>query len=633
MNETAKTFTFVAVGAVALLSAYFINAGARPVEVEDRVGTSLNADVNIDDPKGMKIVKFDKATASTRQFEVAAIDGVWRIPSKQDYPADATQQMAAAANALIDRKILRVAAQTADAHAAYGVVDPLSAKLDSSSEGVGTRVVMNDAEENPIIDMIVGKKVKEAEGQRYVRMSNQDVVYIVELDADSLSTSFEDWIEDDLLQLSPFDVTQVFINDYSAELSLGLSPNGQIVRQVSWDRRSEATLDYDNDESKWELADLKKFDPQTQKMVEDKLAEDEEVNQEALNNLRTGLDELLIVDVAKKPEGLSGDLKAGGDFLNNREAQEDLMEKGFAPVPLKEGEPPEILSSEGEVVCTQRDGVEYVLRFGRLQVQTDSAADGDEPAAEGEAAADEEGDEKNLRRYLFVTARFNQDAIEKPALQEVPAAPAEEKAAPADADSAPEESAPAEDADDEAAGDDAAAESADEVPAEDAEAPAEEAPGGDQPEAAGELEPTDEQSPEESADDAETAAEAEPAETAAAEEEPAKTEGEGDKQPAAESEADPLAAAREAVEQENKRLQDEYDRTVEEGKKRVAELNERFGDWYYVISNDVYKQIHLDRGDIIKKKEPAAGEGEAAAEPNPLSGLPNLPGAPAAAEQ
>ena len=34
MNETAKTFTFVAVGAVALLSAYFINAGAKPIEVE-----------------------------------------------------------------------------------------------------------------------------------------------------------------------------------------------------------------------------------------------------------------------------------------------------------------------------------------------------------------------------------------------------------------------------------------------------------------------------------------------------------------------------------------------------------------------------------------------------------------------
>jgi outer membrane biosynthesis protein TonB len=631
MNETAKTLTFVAVGAVALLSAYFINAGSQPVEVEDRVGTSLNADVNIDDPQGMKIVKFDRATGATRQFEVASIDGVWRIPSKQDYPADATQQMAAAANALIDRKILRVAAETADAHATYGVVDPLSAKLDSSSEGVGTRVVMNDADDKPIIDMIVGKKVKEAEGQRYVRMSNQDVVYVVELDADSLSTNFEDWIEDDLLKLSPFDVSQVFINDYSAELSLGLSPDGQIVRQVSWDRRGEATLDYDNEQSKWELEDLKKFDQRSQKMVEDKLADDEEVNQEALNKLRTGLDELLIVDVVKKPAGLSGDLKAGGDFLKNREAQADLMSKGFAPVPLKEGAPPEILSSEGEVIATQRDGVEYVLRFGRLQVQTDSAADGDDPAgdaaAEAKAAAD--GDEQNLRRYLFVTARFNEDAIEKPKLQELPAAeaPAEktqEAEAPATAETpaeaTPSEAAPAE----EAAGDAAPTEPAAEAPA------AEEAPGGDQPEAAGQLEPTDEQSPEEPEKSEDPAAEpaapvdaapVAPAETSAA--------AGADKPAAPAADADPLAAARAAVEQENKRLEEDYQRSVEEGRKRVAELNERFGDWYYVISNDVYKQIHLNRGDIIKKKEPAAGEAGAAAEANPLSGLPNLPGAPA----
>ena len=58
-----------------------------------------------------------------------------------------------------------------------------------------------------------------------------------------------------------------------------------------------------------------------------------------------------------------------------------------------------------------------------------------------------------------------------------------------------------------------------------------------------------------------------------------------------------------AVEKENKRRQDEYDAQVKAGQEKVKELNERFADWYYIISDDVYKKIHLSRADIIKSKE------------------------------
>ena len=35
----------------------------------------------------------------------------------------------------------------------------------------------------------------------------------------------------------------------------------------------------------------------------------------------------------------------------------------------------------------------------------------------------------------------------------------------------------------------------------------------------------------------------------------------------------------------------------------MKELNDRFADWYFIISDDVYKKIHLGRDDIVKKKE------------------------------
>ena len=72
-------------------------------------------------------------------------------------------------------------------------------------------------------------------------------------------------------------------------------------------------------------------------------------------------------------------------------------------------------------------------------------------------------------------------------------------------------------------------------------------------------------------------------------------------------------AEKERIEKENKRKQDEYQQKIADGKKRVAELNARFADWYYVISDEVYRKIDLSRSDIIKKKEKKAdqaGEGK-----------------------
>ena len=42
---------------------------------------------------------------------------------------------------------------------------------------------------------------------------------------------------------------------------------------------------------------------------------------------------------------------------------------------------------------------------------------------------------------------------------------------------------------------------------------------------------------------------------------------------------------------------------------RVADLNARFADWYYVISEDVYKKIRLTRSDIVKEAAAAKDEG------------------------
>ena len=572
MTEMTKTVIFVAVAAVSILVAFFIRPSSNTFDVEELVGRKLN-EFDIEKPKRMRIVKFDQKTASVHEFEVAEQDGLWVIPSKNDYPADAEQQMGKAAAAVTNLGVLRVATQSADLHEQLGVVSPSDPGLNAKSEGVGTRVVMSSSSGEKLADMIIGKAVKDTESQRYVRNSDQDIVYAVELDPEALSTNFEDWIEHDVLKINPFDIRHVQIKDYSAELMLTMAGP-----QVNWDRRGIYTLNYDNTTSEWKAESLEKFNPNGKEYVDSPLGDEEELSDEALQSLRDGLDDLVIVDVERKPEGMSADMKAGRDFLNN-EAFVSLVKRGFAPVPLEPGGEPEILSTEGELTCTLQNGVEYVLRFGNLT--TGSSADSSADATDnGESEVEEEEAKKDqIQRYLFVMTRFNPDVIEKPALEDPPELPEG-----SEAETNPE-------AETEAAVDEAADDEADNTAeaTEDAET--------------------------EASDDAEKAGDESADESKDAEEDAQQS-----------TDLQKLIAERKRIEEANNRLLEEYKQKVEAGEKRVRELNERFSDWYYVISNDIYNKIHLSRDQIVRPKAaPAEEAAPANGTANPLRGLPNLP--------
>jgi hypothetical protein len=70
---------------------------------------------------------------------------------------------------------------------------------------------------------------------------------------------------------------------------------------------------------------------------------------------------------------------------------------------------------------------------------------------------------------------------------------------------------------------------------------------------------------------------------------------------------------RKRIETENERKQKEYDDKIKKGEARARELNARFADWYYVVSEETYRKIHLNRADVIKPKgdEKTGGAGGA----------------------
>lgn len=563
MSEIAKTGCFVGAAVLSLLLAFISRPATTEYDAKQLIGEPLTESFEPEQARRLSILRFDEETATLKDFEVSEVDGIWTIPSKGGYPADAEQQMAKASTGIMDREILQIASESAAEHQAYGVIDPKSPKLEVGQTGVGARVTMYDGEDETLVDLIIGKEVKDAADQRYVRRANQDIVYIVEMTPEDLSTNFEDWIEDDLLKISPWDIGQIQIKDYTAELVLdGFTP------QIQWDRRSQMKIDYDDGESKWTANDLRRFDLDSQEYVPFELGEKEELNKEKLDELKTALDDLLIVDVEKKPSGLSNDLKAGKDFLENNGSVSNLVRHGFAPVPI--GDELEILSSEGEFIVTMKDGVEYVLRFGSLQLEGTESQE----TVEGEAATD------SVNRYLFVLARLNESLIDKPELEELPELPSVDENADSDTETTDEES----------------------------ESEASEA--------------NDEDSEEKESEE-DTASEA----------------GNADKLAEVEAERD-------AIEKRNQQKRDEYDEKIATAKQRVDELNGRFGDWYYVIANDVYEKIHLSREDVVKTvDEPAAdanmdATGDQPAGPTadtpfgtPGNAIPGLPGSAAIANE
>jgi hypothetical protein len=549
MTEKTKTLLFVLVAVVILLVAW----AAQPRRLEERppelVGQLLvPADFDPLKAASLEIVKYDEKEARVETFEVAhdKQKGVWSIPSHENYPADAKEHMAEAATTFVGAKILQLVSESPGDHKQYGVLEP---DPRDPSEGMGTRVIIKDKDNNPMVAVIIGKKVPGQSDLYYVRRVGQDQVFVVSLNTDRLSTRFEDWIEKDLLKLNPWDIKEVEIRDYSVDIVRGI-----IIQ------RGQMTLEYnDTGDPRWKLVqDLQATERGLQQQG---LGPDEELNTTKLDDMKFALDDLKIVDVNRKPPGLSADLKAEQTLISNKEAVENLAARGFYPARVDDRY--EIVSNEGEIRVLMKDGVEYLLRFGG-PAGTGRTEEKQTPKPESKPGekTPEQKTTPGMNRFIMVTARFNESAIPKPELQPLP----EETPPKTDSQPKPQASPAANPA---------------EAKTEPQPAPASQTSAEPKPEAKpahpSETTPTEKSQPE-----------------GKEKTEPKKSPEEAKKE---------LEKRREEIKKENERKQKEYQEKLEQGRKKAKELNDRFADWYYIISEDTYKKIRLSRSDIVKKKE------------------------------
>lgn len=593
MNDSAKTSVFVAVAVVILFAAWVTKPKPYSVDLSQQLGTFLN-DGDPLEAASLEIVKFDEATGEAKPFKVAEVNGVWSLPSRLNYPADAENQMADAAASVMHLQVLNVVdIQPAD-YATYGVIDPSKAK--PGDTGVGIRVKIEKADGSKIAEFVIGKQDQKQTENRYVRLPGQDVVYLVPLDTGKLSTRFEDWIEDDLLKFNALDIRQVALNNYSFDEVNGRIKQGDILN-----------LTYNEKDSKWTLAGLK---------------QSEELNQEPLNAMKQALDDLKIIDVRRKPEGLSQELRSEQGIRLDQQAMVSLAQHGFYIT--RDGQ---LISNEGEVVARMKDGVEYILRFGEIAETDEDDGDGAEADAKKSAAgaskpADEKAkDEKSKgsSRYIFVMARFNPDMIAKPELTPLPAEPkpaaAEKPPTKAETSPPPEKNQP-EKTEPEKKSD--TKKDPTPKPPKTSPAPAEDAENSGGDDTPKQEETPKKTAPKEPATATEPATESPATDAAAAKKPPAASND----QAAGKDKPDKAKDKLQRIKDENQRKQDEYQEKLKKGQERVKKLNDRFADWYYIISNSVFEKIHLSRAQVIKAPEKKAAAEKAEGET--LEGLEKL---------
>ncbi len=364
MNELKKTLSFVSVALVLVVLAFLSLPKSSTPDLLAEVGERFFPDFK--DPNtaaSLEVVAYDEETASAKPFKVVFKENLWVIPSDYNYPADGKEQLSKTAALMIAMEKEEFRTANPNEFEELGVVDPLD---ESTAKGRGMRITVRNQNDKALADIIIGKALQNKSDLYYVREPEKRQVFTAKVPF-KISTAFKDWIDTDLLQVEKTAISEVMIKDYSIN-----------ERTRSVNQREELMLSK-NDE-KW--------------MLQAKRGKAQNANSEQVEKLLKALDEMTIVGVRPKPQGLSDNLTASESGIKiSQEDMLSLQSKGYYFA--RNGD---LLSNEGELEFKTTEGVRYILRFGEMVLG--EISDGNKP-------------EEN--RFLFITASFDDTMFQEPA--------------------------------------------------------------------------------------------------------------------------------------------------------------------------------------------------------------------------
>jgi hypothetical protein len=375
MTETRSEMklTKTLAGAAALLAVVAIATAPRNVTPSAFSDIGEAFFPNFQDPNTattLEVIEFDEGTAAAKPFKVTNQNGLWTIPSHHNYPADGKDRLAKTAAGVISIKKEDFRSDNVSDYEALGVLDPLDEKS-TLLKGRGKRVTIKGASDEVLADLIIGKEIEGRQGFHFVRVPDQKRVYAAKIDVD-ISTKFEDWIEKDLLEVERSKIDRVTLEDYSID-----------ERTLMVDMRDTVVLEKAGD--KW---------------TANKMRPNEEVDTVKMNDLLREVDDLKIVGVRPKPEGMTERLEA---LTISREDMLSLQTRGYYLT--RSGA---MMSNEGELQVSTDEGIVYTLRFGEILYGTGEAISAGAESTGSQASGPGEN------RYLLVSAAFEGSRITAP---------------------------------------------------------------------------------------------------------------------------------------------------------------------------------------------------------------------------
>lgn len=595
MNQNLRTTGFAAIGGLlALAAGWTWNASKPPVSTltEDQ-GKPFFAELEKGEiePESMEVYALDK-NGRLQEFIVRKKDGLWTIPSHNNYPAEAADRLARTTASLAGLSRQAIDSRSPADHEKRGVLDPLDPS-NSDPETTGKRIVVKGPGDVKLADLIVGKPAgspasagpdRGVPGTRrqelfFVRAGGENSVYRIPLKLD-ISTAFSDWIDPTLLKMGESLPVALRFDNYQIEEEK--DPLGRMLGLVK-KQGEQFLLNRPDPATPWELvAGNAKLDPTS-----------EQLNQTALNGISQAVESLRIRGVRPKftylgEQLITPDLKlnTSASLVSDRNRfgqalamlQTELSSRGFNLIPKdRASQELALVAENGELELGTNDGLRYFLYFGRV-------VEGDEKTVEIGELGSEIGEPEPA-----------QPANSDPAAA-APAEPAQPDAAAADSAAAATESAPA------AAADATVADAAEKEEnryvmirvAHD------ESLLGPRP-----VEPVAPTAPPKP--DGYVPAPAAPEVKAgeAAPEPPADTRDprfiEYDVQQA---EFEQAQMHHEMEEIRHKTALEQWEQKRAAAAKRVAELNDRFGAWYYVVSGKNLKELRLGRAELVSPLDP-----------------------------
>ncbi|MFT5300440.1 MAG: hypothetical protein ACI814_001217 [Mariniblastus sp.] len=584
MSESIKTIGFISAAALMALAAVGSNFMNRPTNSSEfeLVGQPFfEAFESAAQAQSLEVVVVDKDSAKLKRFSVESQNGTWRIPSQYNYPAEAADRLASTASSVIGIQRDSLAGRLVNEHERLGVVDPLGDQVEDP-ESIGQRLTLKDAAGDVVVDYIIGKQAGDVfvptaenpyppedapvgEKYYYVRRADEQQTYKVAMSID-LSTKFTDWIDPDLLKVNANEVTKIFVDNYT--MIADRSTNSLIKT-----KGEKIDISRTSSTEPWELLGLN--------------SDFEELNNSKVTEILGILDEIEIAGVRPKFKHqdnllLTSDLKfnSAAKFEQTPALQDAIMkmrtelaQKGFNLAGT--AQELKLVSQNGDLYVGTEKGVVYTLHIGSpfegdessIEFDAGAAVKSDADSADEAAPNDEDSVTSDAlttakNRYLMIRVEFDESLI-YPALV-TPVKPIEP--------TTPEGYEPA-------------------------KTPTSPVPG---------VATTDDETP-----------------------------GPPPVDDPNERSAEFLAYDKAVVVYADQMIEFEVAKTrfeeeseifankVTAGELLVDELNQRFKDWYYVITGENLKTLQVKREDVVNKIEPPA---EKPAAPGAPLDFPSLPG-------